>query len=287
MTGFPSSAAERVLRAALDEDIGPGDVTTLAVVPPGTRVEARLLAKQDLVLAGLPGFVRAFELVGPGVTWTLQAADGARVGPGTVVAVAHGDAHVLLAAERTALNLLQRLSGIATQASEWVQELEGTRARLVDTRKTTPGLRALEKYAVRVGGAANHRFGLFDGVLIKDNHIRAAGGVAAAVAAARRNAPHTLKVEVEVTTLAELDQALAAGADAVLLDNMDLATLRRAVERAAGRAVLEASGGVTRDRLRAIAQTGVALISAGALTHSAPAADLSLLFQEVKYGPGG
>ncbi len=287
MTGFPAAAADRVLRAALEEDIGPGDVTTRAVVPPGTRVEARLLAKQELVLAGLPGFVRAFELVGRGVTWTLRAADGDRVGPGTVVAVAHGDARVLLTAERTALNLLQRLSGIATQASEWVRELEGTGARLVDTRKTTPGLRALEKYAVRVGGAANHRFGLFDGILIKDNHIRAAGGVAAAVAAARRNAPHTLKVEVEVTTLAELDQALGAGADAVLLDNMDLDTLSRAVERAAGRAVLEASGGVTRDRLRAIAQTGVDLISAGALTHSAPAADLSLLFQEVENGTRG
>ncbi|NOY44802.1 MAG: carboxylating nicotinate-nucleotide diphosphorylase [Deltaproteobacteria bacterium] len=285
MTGFPEAAAERVLRAALEEDIGPGDVTTRAVVPPGTRVEARLLAKQDLVLAGLPGFVRAFELVGPGVTWTLRAADGDRVDSGTVVAVAHGDAQVLLTAERTALNLLQRLSGIATQASEWVRELDGTRARLVDTRKTTPGLRALEKYAVRVGGAANHRFGLFDGILIKDNHIRAAGGVAAAVTAARRNAPHTLKVEVEVTTLAELDQALAVGADAVLLDNMDLDTLRRAVERTAGKAVLEASGGVTRDRLRAIAQTGVDLISAGALTHSAPAADLSLLFREADDEP--
>ncbi|GAB4246702.1 carboxylating nicotinate-nucleotide diphosphorylase [Deferrisoma sp.] len=280
MTAFPRAEADRVLRAALAEDVGPGDVTTLATVPEGTRARARLVAKEPLVLAGFPGFLRTFELLGGEVVWTPRFRDGDRVGSGEVVAEAEGDARTLLTGERTALNLLQRLSGIATQAADWARELAGTRARLVDTRKTTPGLRALEKYAVGVGGAGNHRFGLFDGVLIKENHIRAAGGIAPAVDAARRSVPHTLKIEVEVTTLAELDEALRAGADAVLCDNMDLPTLRRAVERTAGRALVEASGGITRERLRAVAETGVDLISAGALTHSARAVDLSLLFEE-------
>ncbi|MBI5014035.1 MAG: carboxylating nicotinate-nucleotide diphosphorylase [Deltaproteobacteria bacterium] len=277
---FPLLAADRVLRAALEEDVGTGDVTTLCSVPAGARTRACLVAKEPLRLAGLPGFVRTFELLGAGdLSWDLHAADGDDLAAGIRVLDVEGDARRLLTGERTALNLLQRLSGIATMTARWCRHLEGTAAQLVDTRKTTPGLRALEKYAVRVGGARNHRTGLFDGVLLKENHLRAAGGIGPAVAAARARAPHTLRVEVEVTTLAELDEALASGADAVLLDNMDLATLVKAVTRTGGRALLEASGGVTEERLRTIAETGVDLVSAGALTHSARAVDLSFLFE--------
>jgi len=277
---FPRLAADRVLLAALEEDVGPGDITTRVTVPDGTRARAWVRAKEDLRLAGLPGFVRTFELLrGADLRWDLHARDGDDVAAGTRVLEVEGEARVLLTAERTALNLLQRLSGIATLTARWARHLAGTRARLVDTRKTTPGLRALEKYAVRVGGGANHRTGLYDGILIKENHIRAAGGVERAVAAARTGAPHTLRIEVEVTDLAELDQALEVGADAVLLDNMGLDDMAEAVRRVAGRALVEASGGVTEDRLRAIAETGVDLISAGALTHSPRAVDLSMLFE--------
>jgi len=277
---FPFLAADRVLRAALEEDVGAGDVTTQATVPPGTEARAWLVAKERLRLAGLEGFVRAFELLGAAdLVWELHARDGDEVAARTRVLDVRGDARTLLTGERTALNLLQRLSGIATLTGRWVRHLEGTRARLVDTRKTTPGLRALEKYAVRVGGGANHRTGLYDGVLIKENHIRPAGALGVPVARARAQAPHTLRVEVEVTNLGELDAALAAGADAVLLDNMGLEDMAEAVRRAHGRALVEASGGVTEERLRAIAETGVDLISAGALTHSARAVDLSFLFE--------
>lgn len=277
---FPRLAADRVLRAALEEDVGAGDVTTQAAVPPGTRARAVLIAKEPLRLAGLPGFVRTFELLEGGeLRWELFCREGEDMPAGVRILRVEGDARVLLTGERTALNLLQRLSGIATLTARWTRQLAGTRARLVDTRKTTPGLRALEKYAVRVGGGANHRTGLFDGVLLKENHLRAAGGIAAAMAGARRRAPHTLRIEVEVTNLQELREALEAGADAVLLDNMGLAEMAEAVRATAGRALLEASGGVTEERLRAIAETGVDLISAGALTHSARAVDLSLLFE--------
>jgi len=277
---FPLLAAERVLRAALEEDVGAGDVATEATVEPGTAARAWLLAKEPLRLAGLPGFVRTFELLGDtGLTWEFHARDGDDVAAGTRVLDVRGDARMLLTGERTALNLLQRLSGIATLTARWTRHLHGTAARLVDTRKTTPGLRALEKYAVRVGGGRNHRTGLYDGVLIKENHIRAAGGLRPAVARARARAPHTLRVEVEVTSLAELEEALEAGVDAVLLDNMGLEDMAEAVRRAGGRALLEASGGVAEERLRAIAETGVDLISAGALTHSARAVDLSFLFE--------
>ena len=260
--------------------MGGGDVTTLATVPAGASAHAYVLAKEPLRLAGLDAFRRVFEVLGtPQLRWALHASDGDDVTPGTRVLDVEGDARALLTGERSALNLLQRLSGIATLTARWARRLEGTGARLIDTRKTTPGLRVLEKYAVRVGGGANHRTGLFDGVLIKENHIRAAGGIPRAVRAARAAAPHTLRVEVEVTNFEELDQAIEAGADAVLLDNMSIEELREAVRRAKGRAILEASGGVTEDRLRAIAETGVDLISAGALTHSARAVDLSFLFE--------
>ncbi len=278
--GFPLLAADRVLRAALEEDVGVGDVTTQATVPSGTPACAWLLAKEPLRLAGLPGFVRAFELLGgTDLTWEFHARDGDDVEEGARVLDVRGDARVLLTGERTALNLLQRLSGIATLTARWTRLLEGTAARLVDTRKTTPGLRALEKYAVRTGGGRNHRTGLYDGVLIKENHIRAAGGLLPAVTRAQAEAPHTLRVEVEVTSLQELEDALSAGVDAVLLDNMGLEDMTEAVRRAGGRVLLEASGGVAEERLRAIADTGVDLISAGALTHSARAVDLSFLFE--------
>jgi nicotinate-nucleotide pyrophosphorylase (carboxylating) len=277
---FPLFAADRVLEAALTEDVGAGDVTTQATVPEGTSARGWLLAKESLRLAGLQGFVRTFELLGGGkLTWELHARDGDDLAAGTRVLEVRGDARVLLTGERTALNLLQRLSGIASVTARWARHLEGTKARLVDTRKTTPGLRALEKYAVRVGGGANHRTGLFDGVLIKENHIRAAGGLREAATRAQAQVPHTLRIEVEVTSLAELDEAMEAGVDAVLLDNMGLSDMAEAVRRIGGRALVEASGGVTEERLRAIAETGVDLISAGALTHSARAVDLSFLFE--------
>jgi nicotinate-nucleotide pyrophosphorylase (carboxylating) len=278
---YPVQAGDRVIRAALEEDVGLGDITTLATVPAGTRARAGLIAKEKLLVAGLPAFVRVFEHLGgaQAFAWTFHADEGQEVAKGTRLLDVEGDARLLLTGERTALNLLQRLSGVATMTARWVRRIQGTRATLVDTRKTTPGLRALEKYAVRVGGGRNHRTGLFDGVLIKENHIRASGGIATAIAAARLRAPHTLRIQVEVTNLDELAEALSSGADALLLDNMDLETMKEAVRRTAGRALLEASGGVTEERLPAIAETGVDLISAGALTHSARAVDVSMLFE--------
>lgn len=280
MDGFPLREARKLIEAALDEDVGQGDITTLATVPGDARAQARLVAKEELVLAGLPGFVETFRLLDGkgGFDWKFSYTDGDTVRKGATVLTVEGNARSLLTGERTALNLLQRLSGVATMTSRWSAELTGTKTRLVDTRKTTPGLRALEKYAVRAGGGKNHRIGLFDGVLIKENHIRAAGSIARAVSSARELAPHTLKIEVEVTNLAELDEALKAGADIVLLDNMTDSEMAEAVNRAGGRALLEASGNMSLARLKSVASTGVDLISAGALTHSAPAVDLSLLF---------
>ena len=272
---------EAIVDLALAEDIGPGDVTTLATVPRDAQARATMLAKSAGVISGLgvAGFV--FLRVDPTVSFTPTVADGTRVATRTVIAELAGPARSLLTAERVALNLIQRLSGVATATARYVEAVAGTNARIVDTRKTTPGLRQLEKQAVRDGGGHNHRVGLADGVLIKDNHLAAIGGpdrVRRAVCQARTFAPHTLRIEVEVTTLAEVEEALAAGADVILLDNMDVATMRRAVEVVAGRALLEASGGVNLDTVRAIAETGVDLISVGALTHSAPALDISLNF---------
>lgn len=278
---FPFAATDRVIRAALEEDVGVGDVTTEATVAADARTQAVLVAREKLRLAGLPAFRRVFELLDPNDTpeWAVHYEDGDEVPAGATVLVVTANARGLLTGERTALNLLQRLSGIATLTARWTAMIAHTPARLVDTRKTTPGLRALEKYAVRVGGGYNHRTGLYDGILIKENHIRAAGSLTKAVHDARERATHTLRVEVEVTTLDELEEALEAGADAVLLDNMDNAMLRVAVMRADGRAVLEASGGINEERLASVAETGVDLISAGALTHSARAVDLSFLFE--------
>lgn len=275
----PSFQIKEIIRLALAEDIGPGDLTTSLTVAPDAEARAEISAKQDLVVAGLEAARFTFEMVDPLVAWTAKCRDGEFLRPGDVLVEIAGPAGSILTAERTALNFLMRLSGVATVTARFVEAVQGTRARVVDTRKTTPGQRALEKAAVRAGGGFNHRFGLFDGVLIKDNHIAAAGSVAAAVTLAKKGAPHTAKIEVEVEDLDQLEEALQAGADVILLDNMDLARMRRAVEITAGRALLEASGGVNLTTVAEIAATGVDIISAGALTHSAPAVDLSLNFK--------
>ena len=277
MTVFPASPLlERLIDLALEEDIGVGDVTTQALIPPELMGEAHIRAKQDLVVAGLPLAAWVFQKVGASLVFEPQVQEGQEVAPGTVLARLTGPVAAILMGERTALNFLQRLSGIATFTRQMVSLIAGTKAALVDTRKTTPGWRALEKYAVRLGGARNHRAGLYDGVLIKNNHLAAVGSIAQAVKLAREQAHHLLKIEVEVTDLAGLQEALAAGADIIMLDNMDEATMTQAVALTAGRALLEASGSMTADRLPKVAATGVNLISMGALTHSAPAADIHL-----------
>lgn len=271
---------EELVRAALREDIGAGDMTTLLTVPVETQASGVFLAKATGVVCGLELAACAFRCVDPSVRFAPLVADGTAVEPGLLLARLSGPAQSLLTGERVALNFTQRLSGTASLTRRFVEAVAGTRARIVDTRKTTPGLRTLEKYAVRCGGGHNHRYGLGDGVLIKDNHLAAGGGVAACVARAQQHAPHPLKVEVECKTLAQVGEAVGAGADILLLDNMSLEQLREAVELVAGRALTEASGGVNLQTVRAIAETGVDLISVGALTHSAPALDISLDFDE-------
>jgi nicotinate-nucleotide pyrophosphorylase (carboxylating) len=269
-------AIDRLLIAALEEDLGPGDVTTRLTVPEQATAEARIIAKEPLVLCGAEIAERVFSLVDRITEVRWLAEDGERVRAGATVAEVSGFARSLLLSERVALNFLQRLSGIATLAATFVRAVRGTTARIVDTRKTTPGMRQLEKYAVRAGGAHNHRTGLYDGVLIKDNHVVAAGGIAAAVRAARAGAPHGLRVEVEVRDMAELDEALRAGAEIVLLDNFPEKDWPRAVRRARGRALVEISGNIDPARARLAARAGANLISVGALTHSARAVDLSM-----------
>ena len=276
---IPQIQYELLVRAALAEDIGPGDMTTMLCVPEGTRATAIVLAKQPGVIAGLAIGELAFKLLDPNAQWQAHVEDGERVGEGrTPLATVTGDARALLTAERVALNFMQRLSGIATVTARYVALVAGTNARIVDTRKTTPGLRALEKYAVRAGGGFNHRLGLYDAVLIKDNHIRAAGGITPAVQRAKSHVPHTMKIEVEASTLTQVQEALDAGADIILLDNMDMETMRQAVAQIGGKAISEASGGLTEARVAEVAATGVDILSIGALTHSAPALDISLDF---------
>ena len=268
---------DRLIALALEEDLGSaGDVTSQALIPPDQQGTAEFLAKEPLVLAGTEVARRVFHAVDPRIEVVFTLADGASVPARRVVGTVRGPLRAILIGERTALNFLQRLSGVATTTARAAAALEGTRCRVLDTRKTTPGWRALEKAAVRAGGGTNHRFGLFDGVLVKDNHIAAVGSIAEAVRRARAAAHHLMKVEVEVVDLAGVDQALAAGADAVLLDNMDTATMQAAVERIAGRARTEASGGIGLERLREVAAAGVDFISMGALTHSARGVDISL-----------
>ncbi len=272
-----------LIRRALEEDGAEYDITTLSTVPEEQTAQASLIARQEGVVAGLAVAAETFRVFDERVSVHLQVEDGATVYPDRVLASLSGSARSLLSAERVALNFLGHLSGIATVTARCARAVEGTRARILDTRKTTPGLRALEKDAVRLGGGQNHRFGLSDGVLIKDNHIKAAGGVVQAITAARRAAQHLLKIEVECETLAEVRLALKAGADVVLLDNMDIETMRSAVELVrydAPGVLLEASGniGTNPARLAAVAATGVDFISLGALTHSAPNFDISLEF---------
>ncbi len=270
---------DRVIDAALAEDMPLGDVTTDALVPEDAACRAVLLAKSPVVLAGIDVARRVFERLDPAVSFTAHFADGARLPVGARIAGIAGNARAVLKAERTALNLLQRMSGIATRTAEYVAAVQGTRARIVDTRKTVPGLRRIDKAAVVAGGGTNHRHGLSDGVLIKDNHIVAAGGIRPAVETARARVPHTVRIEVETESLAQVREALDCGADIIMLDNMDLARMAEAVSVIAGRALVEASGNVTLERVRAIAETGVDLISIGELTHSVKAADISLRFE--------
>jgi nicotinate-nucleotide pyrophosphorylase (carboxylating) len=270
---------EAVVRRALEEDLGrSGDITSELTVPADRQIEARLAARKSGTIAGLIAADCAFRLIDPKIAFRAAIPDGSRVEAGAVLANIRGTARAILTAERVALNFVGHLSGIATATQALVDAVAGTNARIVDTRKTTPGLRLLEKYAVRCGGGFNHRFGLGDAILIKDNHIAAAGSLHAAVESARAAIAHMIKIEVEVDTLVQLEEALALGVDTVLLDNMNPDQLRRAVETAHGRAVLEASGNVTLSTVRAIAETGVDYISSGAITHSAPNLDIGLDF---------
>lgn len=274
---LPPLLVEEAVRAALAEDLGrAGDVTTQATIPANARACATIVARDCGVVAGLAAARAAVALTDPEILFEAQATDGARVEPGSPIAHVSGPARAILSAERVALNFLGRLSGVATLTARYVSAVAGTSARICDTRKTTPLLRALEKYAVRCGGGVNHRFGLDDAVLIKDNHLAVAGGVIPALRAAKANIGHLVKVEIEVDTLDQLREVLDEGADAVLLDNMALDDLRCAVALVGGRMICEASGGVTLSNVAEIAKTGVNLISVGALTHSAPAFDVGL-----------
>lgn len=274
---LPDILIEPVVRMSLGEDLGrAGDVTAAACIPEGARMRAAFVARKPGVLAGIDCVRLAVLAMDPKAWIDLNLHDGASFEAGAVLAEVEADARAFLSAERTALNLLGRLCGIASLTRAYVEAVAGTRARIADTRKTTPGLRALEKHAVKCGGGVNHRFGLDDAILIKDNHIAVCGGVAPAIRAARAAVGHLMKVEVEVDGLDQLDQALAEAPDVIMLDNFTPEMLREAVARATGRVTLEASGGVNLDTVRTIAETGVDVISVGALTHSAPALDIGL-----------
>jgi nicotinate-nucleotide pyrophosphorylase (carboxylating) len=271
-------AIEEAVQRALDEDLGrTGDITSIATIPEATKAHAVMIARQAGVIAGLPLAVATFQKLSPDISITADFRDGGSVAKGARVLTISGPARAVLAGERTALNFVGRLCGIATLTSDYVRHTAGTGLRICCTRKTTPGLRALEKYAVRCGGGFNHRFGLDDAILIKDNHIAVAGGITAVLERARAHVGHLVKIEIEVDTLAQLREVLDTGlADVVLLDNMDIAALTEAVKIANGRVVLEASGGVTQDSIAKIAATGVDYVSSGALTHSAPNFDIAL-----------
>ncbi len=271
-------AVRRLIELALDEDLGRGDVTSqITVGTDGPRIAAEMIVREPIVAFGIEIAAAVFAMVDPQAEVELHAPDGARADRGALLMTVRGPAHGVLAAERTALNFIQRLSGVATLARRYADAVAGTKARVVDTRKTTPGFRVLEKAAVVAGGCGNHRFDLGSGILIKDNHIAACGSVRAAVEAAKQRAPHPLRIEVEVTNLGELDEALAAGAEIVLLDNMTPAQVEVAAARAHGRGVqVEVSGGITLATIADYARAGADLISVGALTHSAPAVDIGL-----------
>ncbi len=278
MSFFNPIYLENAVRAALDEDLGrAGDITTLATIPAGTQATAVFAVRKPGVVCGLPIAEASFRLIDPSIRFETLVEDGASVpGDRTPVARVSGDARAILTAERTALNYLSRMSGVSTLTAQYVALVAHTNAKICCTRKTTPGLRAFEKYAVRCGGAMNHRFGLDDAVLIKDNHIAVCGGIREALRAAKAFVGHLVKVEIEVDTLEQLQEVLDEGADFCLLDNMSTDMMREAVKMSAGRVKLEASGGINIDTVKAIAETGVDLISSGALTHSAPILDLGL-----------
>ena len=270
------SYVDKVILRALEEDITGLDVTTDYLLDEAHESDAYLMAKDSGVLCGMEIAARVFALVGEGVTFTALAKDGDRVKYGDIIAEMHGKTRTLLKGERTALNLLQHLSGIATETRRCVDIVAGTKASIADTRKCLPGIRAMQKYAVRCGGGKNHRFNLSDGAMLKDNHIDACGGILPAITQLRQHIGHMVRIEVEVRTLEELKEALEAKADIIMLDNMDNDTMRKAVEITAGRALLEASGGITHETLRGVAETGVDIISIGALTHSVKAFDISM-----------
>lgn len=275
--GFCASV-DQLIDRALEEDVGTGDITTLTTISEDAVGHGRYIAKEDGVLCGIDLARRVYAKLDDGISFTAYKKDGDEVVKGDIIAEVTGPAISLLTGERVGLNLMQRLSGTATKTRECVRKIEGTNATIADTRKTTPGLRVLEKYAVRVGGGSNHRFNLADGILIKDNHIVAAGGITEAVRRARKNAPHTLKVEVEIETFEQLEEALAAGADIIMLDNMSCEDMAKAVKIVDGRAKTEASGNMGDRDLREVAETGVDIISIGALTHSVRSLDISLKF---------
>jgi nicotinate-nucleotide pyrophosphorylase (carboxylating) len=276
MDVFDLPAVDDLVKAAVAEDLGAGDITTWLTVPADIRGRAEIRAKEAAVIAGMPLIRKVCAVAGARIDVQERIVDGARVAPGEVLATLAGAARALLAIERVTLNFLQHLSGIATLTARFTAAVSGYQCRIVDTRKTTPGLRVIEKYAVRAGGGFNHRQRLDDGILVKNNHIAAGGGIGAALAAARVAAPHGLKIEVECRTMAEVTEALAAGADIILLDNMPVVQIAEAVRHIAGRAIVEASGGVSLANVRDVAATGVDMISVGALTHSAPAVDLHM-----------
>jgi nicotinate-nucleotide pyrophosphorylase (carboxylating) len=277
LSPLPAHLVRAAVARALEEDLGlSGDITSQACLPAGAKARVVMASRKAGVVSGVDVAVEAFRQLDERIRVTVLKQDGEKIAPGDVILKIEGNARAVLSAERTALNFMGRMSGIATLTAAYVERVKQTKARVLDTRKTTPGLRAFEKYAVACGGGVNHRFGLFDCILIKDNHVGVAGGVKPALKRAKKAAGSTVKIEIEVDSLAQLDEVLEEGADIVLLDNMDTATLAEAVRRARGRIVTEASGGVTLETVRAIAETGVDYISAGALTHSAPVLDLGL-----------
>ncbi len=269
------SSVRNIIQIALEEDIGQGDVTTELIVTKGSYSKAHYIAKEDFILAGIPFVIEVFRIMDPSTLFNTFCKDGIKVKKGDIIAEISGRTHIILKGERVSLNLLQRLSGIATLTKKYVEKIKGLKTRIIDTRKTTPCMRFMEKYAVRVGGGYNHRFGLFDGILIKDNHIKTSGSVLNAVNKAKKG-HHLFKIEVEVKDLNELKEAIKAGADIVMLDNMSINDMKKAVEIAKGRVILEASGNISLNNVREVAETGVDLISVGAITHSAPSVDISL-----------
>jgi len=269
---------DEIIINALKEDIGTGDITTNSTVSKDKKITGRFTAVYEGIICGLDICARVFEIMDADIKFTAVKKDGEAVKTGDLIATVEGNARNVLTAERTALNLLMRMSGVATQAAQAAAQIAGTNAKIADTRKTTPGLRVLEKYAVKTGGGTNHRFNLADGILIKDNHITAAGGIINAIKSARENAPHTLKIEVECETMKDVEDAITSKADIIMLDNMSNEDMKKAVEYINGRAVTEASGNMGDKDLRLVAETGVDIISIGALTHSVKSLDISLKF---------